>query len=214
VIRRAAALAWSPAIADTAWRIAARWRYGVEESFVQPTFALVEVEACLERWDDVAWAYAPRSGRQRVELLVAGAPTTIERLADEHWRELCVQRVFSSFHAELFKSHEPSFVAPVKSSARRLDAQHVLDMLPRMRIPKWATANTIALTSMGEADILASADFAALAVRTLALAEDAAVDVLQQAVPALDRNSARDLLPEPAESSIAPAASVPLIPGS
>lgn len=214
LIRRAAALAWSPAIADTAWRIAALWRYGVEEDFVQPTFAVLDVEACLQVWDATAWKYGTRPGSQRVQFVVAGAPTTLERLADDRWRDLCVQRVFSTFHAEQFKAHEPSFVAPVTSKARLLGAPDALALLRLLRKPKWVTGTTIALTSLGEIEVIPELDLAAHAVRSLALGDETAQTMLVEAVPTLDRDAARVFLAEPPGATIAPSSSIPLIPGS
>jgi hypothetical protein len=164
LIRRAAALAWSPSIADTATRIAMLWRYGVEEVFVQPTFAVLEIEACLQVWDSSSATYAPRPGHQKIELAVAGSPTTLERLADERWRDLAAQRVFSAFHAEQFKANEPNFVAPVRSQVHRLQPEHMLALLPQLRIPKWATTNTVALSSLGEVEIVSAEDFTMLAM--------------------------------------------------
>ena len=98
-----------------------------------------------------------------MQLCVAGAPTTIERLADDDFRNLVTQRVFSAFHAEQFKANEPNFVAPVKSRIHRLGASQVAALLPSLRIPKWATTNTVALSSLGEIEVMAGEDFTILA---------------------------------------------------
>ncbi len=212
LIRRAAALAWSPVIADTAFRIATLWRYGVEEMFVQPTFAVLDVEATLESWDATTSQYRPRDKHQRVQLVLAGAPTTIERLADDRWRELCVQRVFSIFHAEQFKANEPSFVAPVRSEPVHLAPQQVLELLPSLRVPKWATTNTFTVGSLGEVEVVTRVDFAVLAGRSIG--ESDARDLVLAAVPSLAPDEARALLAEPAQAMLAPASSIPLIPES
>ena len=213
LMRRAAAMAWSPVISDTAWRIASLWRYGVEEAFVQPQFAVLEVEACLERWDAPTARYVAREGTQQMQLVLAGAPTTMERLADDRWRDLCVQRVFSVFHAEQFKANEPSFVAPVRSVPHQLNAAQALYLLPSLRVPKWATANTVMVSSLGEIEVVSRTDFAILAARAVGQTVEA-VDLVLAAIPTLDRDGAHALLTEPPAATLAPASSIPLIPES
>jgi tetratricopeptide (TPR) repeat protein len=214
LMRRAAALSWSPVLADTASRIAGLWRPGVEEDLIQPTFATLEVEACLEVWNASQLAYVAREGRQQMQLVIAGAPTTIERLADDRWRELAVQRIFSTFHAEQFDAHDSNFVAPVRSMARRLRAQHVLQLLPSLRVPVWATTKTVALSSIGEIEVMGEGELAALAVRSTPLADDEALAALLRAVPSLDREAGRALLVDPPEMRIMPPAAIPLMPSA
>jgi tetratricopeptide (TPR) repeat protein len=214
LMRRAAAIVWSPALGDSASRIAGMWRPGVDEELVQPTFAAVEIEAQLMTWNSDAITYAPRQGRQLLHIIVAGAPTTIERLGDARWRELCLQRLFSTFHAEKFDARDRSFVAPVRSIARKLAPEHVLTLLPSLRVPVWATAKTCTINSMGEVEVTGDAAFAALVLRATQIADDAAVDAFVRAVPEVDRATARTLLDQPATSLINPAAAIPLVPSA
>lgn len=212
LMRRAAAIAWSPAIADTAARIAAAWRYGAEEELVQPAFAVLEIEACLQAWDAEVSTYVERPGHQTLQLVVAGAPTSIERLADERWRDLAVQRLFSTFHAELFKNHEANFVAPARTRSLRLPPMHVLDLLPALRVPKWATAATVAVTSLGEVEVLSVAETALLATRALPSAE--ALVAIQRALPSLGKDIAREMLGAPREMKLSPSLAIPMFPTS
>lgn len=212
LMRRAATIAWSPPIAETAWRIAAAWRYGVEEELVQPAFAVLEIEACLQVWDPATAIYVERPGHQQVQLVVAGAPTSIERLADERWRELMVQRLFSTFHAEQFKPNETNFVAPVASRSLRLPPAHVLDLLPSLRIPKWATTGTVAITSLGEVEILGVGELAVLATRAQPIAD--ALVAVQRALPSLGKDIAREMLAAPRETMLSPSMSIPMFPTS
>lgn len=206
LMRRAAALAWSPTIADTAARIAAQWRYGVDETLVQPAFAVLDIEACLQSWEPAM--YVERPGHQQLQLVVSGAPTSIERLADERWRELAVQRLFSSFHAEQFKNNEPNFVAPVRSRSLRLPPTHVLELLPALRIPRWATTATVAITSLGEVEMLSVAETAVLATRAL----PDPLAAIQRALPSLGKDVAREMLGAPRETALSPAGSIPMFP--
>jgi hypothetical protein len=212
LMRRAAAISWSPAIADTAARIAAAWRYGAEEELVQPAFAVLEIEACLQVWDEAATMYVERPGHQTLQLVVAGAPTSIERLADERWRDLCVQRLFSTFHAEQFKNHEANFVAPAHTRSLRLPPMHVLDLLPALRVPKWATGATVAVTSLGEVEVLSVAETALLATRALPSGE--ALVAMQRALPSLGKDIAREMLGAPREMKLSPVLSIPMFPTS
>ncbi len=212
LMRRAAALAWSPELADTAWRIASAWRYGVAEELVQPAFAVLDVEACLQIWDTDTATYVERPGHQQFQLVVGGAPTTIERLADDHWRDLCIQRVFSTFHAEQFAGHEPNFVAPVQTRSLRLPPEHVLDLLPSLRVPKWATTSTAMISSMGEIELSRVAELAILATR--ALSDEEAIAAVERALPSLGRDVAREMLDAPREIALQPAVQIPLIPES
>jgi tetratricopeptide (TPR) repeat protein len=212
VMRRAAASMFSPPIADTAWRIATIWRYGVAEDLVQPAFAVLDVEAALQEWDPETLSYRARSGHQRVQLVVGGAPTSIERLADSRWCELCVQRMFSTFHAEQFKGHEPKFVAPVKVTTLRLPPEHVLELLPSLRVPKWATTSTVMISSLGEVELTGIADLAVLATR--AMPADAAIAAVQKALPSLGKDVAREMLAAPRDITLAPTETIPLLPGS
>jgi len=210
LMRRAAALAWSPELADTAWRIATAWRYGVAEELVQPAFAVLDVEACLQVWDASASIYVERPKHQQLQLLVGGAPTTIERLADDRWRDLCVQRMFSTFHAEQFKGHEPNFVAPVRSRTLLVPPKHVLELLPSLRVPKWATTSTAMISSLGEVELTRVAELAVLATR--ALSNDEAIAAVQRALPSLGRDVAREMLDAPKDIVLSPAMAIPLIP--
>lgn len=210
LMRRAAALAWSPAIADTAGRIAAQWRYGVDETLVQPAFAVLDIEACLQSWEKASAMYVERPGHQQFQLVVAGAPTSIERLADERWRDLVVQRLFSAFHAEQFKNNEPNFVAPVRSRSLRLPPMHVLELLPALRIPRWATTATVAITSLGEVEMLSIAEAAVLATRALSGAE--ALQAVQRALPSLGKDVAREMLGAPRETALTPVGAIPMFP--
>jgi hypothetical protein len=210
LMRRAAALAWSPAIADTAARIAALWRYGADETLVQPAFAVLDIEACLQSWEPATAVYVERPGHQQLQLVVAGAPTSIERLADEKWRELVVQRLFSAFHAEQFKNNEPNFVAPVRSGTLRLPPMHVLDLLPALRIPRWATTATVAVTSLGEIEMLSIAETAVLATRAL----PDPLTAIQRALPSLGKDVAREMLGAPRETALSPVGTIPMFPTS
>lgn len=210
LMRRAAALAWSPAIADTAARIAEQWRYGADETIVQPAFAVLDIEACLQSWEASSVMYVERPGHQQLQLVVAGAPTSIERLADERWRDLVVQRLFSAFHAEQFKNNEPNFVAPVRSQSLRLPPTHVLELLPALRVPKWATTATVAVTSLGEVEVLSVAETAVLATRAL----PDPLGAIQRALPSLGKEVAREMLGAPREIAVSPAGSIPMFPTS
>jgi hypothetical protein len=212
MMRRAAALAWSPTIADTAARIAALWRYGADEVLVQPAFAVLDIEACLQQWEPTSAMYIERPGHQQLQLVVSGAPTSIERMADERWRDLVVQRVFSAFHAEQFKNNEPNFVAPVRTRTLRLPPMHVLELLPALRIPRWATTATVAVTSLGEVEVLSIAETAVLATRAFSGAE--AMVAVQRALPSLGRDVAREMLGAPRETALSPAAAIPMFPSS
>ncbi len=210
LMRRAAAVAWSPAIADTAARIAAAWRYGADETLVQPAFAVLDIEACMQSWEPASAIYVERPGTQKLQLVVAGAPTSIERLADERWRDLVVQRLFSAFHAEQFRNHEPNFVAPVRSRSLLLPPMNAFDLLPALRIPRWATTATIAITSLGEIEVLSVAETAVLATRALPGAE--ALAAIQRALPAFGKDVAREMLGAPRETALSPVSSIPMFP--
>jgi len=212
LMRRAAALAWSPELADTAWRIASAWRFGVAEELVQPAFAVLDIEASLQVWDTETATYVERPNHQQFQLVVGGAPTTVERLANARWRDLCVQRVFSTFHAEQFAGHEPNFVAPIRTRSLRLPPEHVLDLLPSLRVPKWATTSTAMISSLGEIELSRVAELAILATRALPGGD--AIAAVERALPSLGRDVAREMLAAPREISLQPAVQIPLIPES
>jgi tetratricopeptide (TPR) repeat protein len=210
LMRRAAALAWSPALADTAWRIAAVWRYGVSEEIVQPAFAVLDIEASLQAWDPASAVYVARPKHQQLQLVVAGAPTSIERLADERWRDLAIQRLFSTFHAEQFTPHDTNFVACVKSRSLLLPPAQVLELLPALRIPKWSTTATVAISSLGEVEALSVAEVALLATRAQPHAD--ALVAVQRALPSLGKEVAREMLAAPKKTVLSPTVAIPMFP--
>ena len=214
LMRRAAWLSPSPCIVDTARRIAASWRLGVEEQLTEVHFAELELDAVLNTWNADELAYEPRPGTRDAHFFVAGAPAAIDKLInDREFHDACVLRLFSAFHAAQFSGEQdPSYVAPKRSGARPLDVDQALGRLATLQSPSWAAGRAIAINSHGEVEVMSDAEFAVLAIRSKGMSDDAAVDALTGAVPALQRDAATTFLAYSLEVVLSPPATIPLMP--
>ena len=102
-------------------------------------------------------------------------------------------------------------MAPVEVTTLRLPPEHVLDLLPSLRVPKWATTSTVMVSSLGEIEVTSVAEIAILATR--ALPADAAIVAVQRALPSLGKDVARQMLARPrTKVTLAPSVTIPLIP--
>jgi tetratricopeptide (TPR) repeat protein len=209
-MRRAIALSDDPSILDTANRIAALWRPGVEETLAHLAFAVLEVDAALMLWQ-AEGAYVPKQRTHDVRFLVVGLPASIERLtSDAAWRSSCVQRLFSVFHGRQFKSErDPNFVSPASSNARVAEPTQILEKLPQLRVPFWATTKAVAITAHGELEELDDADIALAAITARGHTGAAATAALMRAVPGFEVEMASKLVADVADLVVTPPRVIP-----